>query len=270
MKRKGWTFWILVGVIILITLNLPAGVQTSLKWGIRDLVAPLQELFASYSARFQEAGNAIRARGTLPQQNRDLQEEVIRLRNRVGELESLRDENFLLRQQLDFQERSEWDLAASLVIARDISGWWQTVRMLRPEGVGEQASSAVINSEGLVGRLHESSGETVDVLLISDPACRVAVQIGSGSAYGILSGQGLSWNGQVLCSVDLINKNKRLKVGDEVTTSGLGGVFPKGIPIGTLESIELDTNGLHQTAIVRPHADLSDLNVLFVVRELAR
>ena len=258
----------MVGVIVLITFNLPVGVQTSLKRGTRDLIAPLQELFASYTARFREAGNAIRARGTLPQQNRELQEEVIRLRNRVVELESLRDENFELRQQLDFQERSEWDLAASLVIARDISGWWQTVRMLRPEGVSDQSDSAVINSEGLVGRLYESSGETVDVLLISDPACRVAVQIGIGNAYGILSGQGLSWNGQILCSVDLINKNKRLRAGDEVSTSGLGGVFPKGIPVGTIESIELDTNGLHQTAIVRPHADLSDLNVLFVVREV--
>lgn len=267
MKRKGWTFWLTVGVIVLITLRLPVGLQDSLKRGTRDLVAPLQELFASYSQRFREAGNAIRARGTLPQQNQELQEEVIRLRNKVEDLESLREENFLLRQQLDFQQRSEWNLTASLVIARDISGWWQTVRVLRPDGLAEDASSAVINSDGLVGRLYEISGETADVLLISDPACRVAVQIGSGAAYGILSGRGLSWNGQVLCSVDLINRNQRLEPGDEVTTSGLGGMFPRGIPVGTVESVELDDNGLHQSAIIRPHVDLGDLNVLFVVQE---
>jgi rod shape-determining protein MreC len=230
-------------------------------------VAPLQELFASYRARFVEAGNAIRAHGTLPQQNRELQEEVIRLRHRITGLEALREENFLLRQQLDFQQRSEWTLAASMVIARDISGWWQTVRMLRPAGIGEDDIFAVINSEGLVGRLYEISGETADVLLISDPACRVAVQIGSGASYGILSGQGLSWNGQVLCSVDLINRNQRLEPGDQVTTSGLGGIFPGGIPVGTVQSVELDENGLHQSAIIRPYADLGNLNVLFLVKE---
>lgn len=265
MKRKRWTFWILVSVIILITLNLPVGVSQSLKRGTRDLLAPLQQLSASYGARFREAGNAIRARGTLPQQNRELQQEVIRLQNRVTELESLREENFQLRQQLDFQNRSEWELAAGIVIARDISGWWQTVRMLKPDALQDEADRAVITPQGLVGRLTDLSEKTADVLLISDPSCQVAVQIGTDNANGILKGRGLSWNGQILCSVDFINKNQNISRGAIVTTSGLGGVFPKGIPVGTLESIMLDENGLHQSATVKPFADLSQLDVLFVV-----
>lgn len=268
MKRKRWTFWLLVSVIVLITLNLPVGMRQSLKRGTRDLLAPLQEMAASYTARFREAGNAIRARGTLPQQNRDLQQEVIRLQNRLSELEALREENFLLRKQLDFQQRSEWELAAGLVIARDISGWWQTVRMLRPADISPGVERAVISSEGLVGRLTDISERTADVLLISDPACRVAVEIGPNAANGILKGQGLSWKGQVICSVEFINKNMNLNRGDVVSTSGLGGVYPKGIPIGTLESITLDENGLHQSATVRPYADLGSLDVLFVVKEV--
>jgi len=266
VKRKSWTFWLLLSVIILITLNLPVGLSQRLKQGTRDLLAPLQQLAASYGSRFKEAGNAIRARGTLPQRNRELQQEVIRLKNRVAELETLREENFLLRQQLDFQQRSRWELAAGIVIARDISGWWQTVRMLRPEQLNDDTQRAVINSEGLVGKISGISERTADVLLLSDPACRVAVEIGPGGANGILHGMGLSWNGQVVCRVEFINKNETLNRGDEVISSGLGGVFPKGIPIGTLETITLDENGLHQSATVRPYADLGQLDVLFVVR----
>jgi rod shape-determining protein MreC len=266
VKRKRWTFWLLIGVIILITLNLPVGISRSLKQGTRDLLAPLQQLGATYTSRFREAGNAIRARGTLPQRNRELQKEVIRLQNRVTELEALEEENFLLRQQLNFQQRSTWELAAGIVIARDISGWWQTVRILKPEGLEAETDRAVISSEGLVGRLTDVSEETADVLLISDPSCQVAVRIGDNQTNGILKGQGLSWNVQVFCTVELINKHQRLERGAEVSTSGLGGVFPKGIPVGTLENIQLDENGLHQTATVKPYADLSRLDVLFVVQ----
>jgi len=269
VKRNRWTFWLLIGVIVLIAFRLPVPVRQSLKNGTRDLLAPLQELTASYTGRFREAGNAIRARGTLPQRNRELQEEVIRLRNRVTELETLREENFELRQQLGFQARSEWRLAAGMVIARDISGWWQTVRILRPDGLERDRERAVITSDGLVGRLIRVSDRTADVLLISDPGCRVAVQIGSSQAHGILRGQGLSWNGEILCAVEFIDKNRKLNPGDAVVTSGLGGVFPKGVPVGVLEDIHLNENGLHQSATVRPHADLGRLDVLFVVREVA-
>lgn len=253
--------------MILITLNFPSPVSRSLKNATRDLLAPLQELGASYSMRLRGAGNAIRGWGGLPEKNAELQQQVMLLQQKLVELDELREQNFLFREKLEFQQRQERELIAATVLARDISGWWQTVRIQHNGSPFIQPERAVINEKGLVGRVSEVSGRTADVLLISDPACRVAVQIGSKGAFAVLSGQGLSWRGQVLCKLTFIDKNITVERGDEVMTSGLGGVFPKGIRVGTIESVSLDQNGLHQSAEVSPAVDLSQLDVVFLVVE---
>jgi rod shape-determining protein MreC len=222
-------------------------------------------LGTSYSIRLRCAGNAIRGWGGLPEKNAELQQEVMLLRQKMSELDELREQNFLLRQQLGFQQRQNRQLIATTVLARDISGWWQTVRIKHNNSPLIQMDRAVINDQGLVGRISDVSGRTADVLLISDPACRVAVQIGDKGAFAILSGQGLSWRGQILCKLTFIDKDVTIVPGDTVYTSGLGGVFPKGVKVGTIESISLDQNGLHQAAEVAPSADLSQLDVLFVI-----
>jgi rod shape-determining protein MreC len=252
-------------VIFLITLNLPAPFSRALKSATRDLLAPLQELATSYTLRLKNAGSAIRGWGTLPEKNKSLQQELVEARQQLVELEELRQENFILRSQLDFKRRSQWTLVPGRVLARDISGWWQTVR-IRHGGSGDvQPNQAVISSEGLVGKITDVSGRTADVLLISDPACRVAVRIENKDAFAILNGQGLSWKGEVLCRMEFINKNIQISEGDTVVTSGLGGVFPGGIRVGTVVSVTRDENNLHQSAEVNPAADLSNLNVVFTM-----
>lgn len=236
-----------------------------MKSASRDLLAPLQELATSYTRRLRNAGDAIRGWGTLPERNQELQRQLVDARRQLVELEELRQENFLLRRQLGFQKRSEWDLVAGRVLARDISGWWQTARVRHDGNPKVRPGQAVISSEGLVGKITAVAGRTADVLLISDPACRVSVRIADKDAFAILSGQGLSWRGRVLCRMELINKDVSISPGDAVVTSGLGGVFPGGLTVGEVVSVEVDENNLHQTAEVAPAADLSNLNVVFVI-----
>lgn len=265
MKRKGLTFWLVLGAILLISLNLPLPVSRALKSSVRDLLAPLQQLATSYAVRFRGAGDAIRGWGGLPERNRELRRENTLLRQRLVEMDDLRSENLLLRRQLGFLKRAGRRLVAGSVLTRDISGWWQTVRIQHGGSALVRPDLAVMNSEGLVGKTLEVSGLTADVLLISDPACRVAVRVGDAGAFAVLRGQGLSWRGRVLCRVEFINKNIAVEPGDKVVSSGLGGVFPAGIDVGTIESVTLDGNNLHQSAEVRPAADLGDLGVVFVI-----
>lgn len=236
-----------------------------MKQGLRALLAPMQELATSYTRRLHHAGDAIRGWGTLPERHQELQRELVELRRELVELEELREENHLLRRQLGFRERSRWDLLAGHVLARDISGWWQTARVRVPDRSTVQSGQAVVSSEGLVGKIREVSGKTADVLLISDPACRVSVRVRNKNVFGILSGQGLSWRGRVHCKMELMNKDVTLSPGDEVVTSGLGGVFPGGVPVGRIVSVQMDENNLHQSAEVSPSADLANLRVVFLV-----
>ncbi len=263
--RRGWIFWTGIGVILLITLNLPNAAGRALKSTTRELLAPIQRVISSYTRRLTHAGEAIRGWGGLPERNRDLQVEVLALRHQIREAESLERENLLLRQQLGFARRSPHNLLACEVIARDISGWWQTLRIDHGGSPDIRPGLAVISSDGLAGKVTEVAMKTAEVLLISDPTCKVSVQVGDRSAFGVLAGQGLSWRGSVLCRLDLINKNIPIRPGDPVYTSGLGGVFPKDLLVGHIEEVTPDESGLFQSATVRPKASLGDLGVVFVI-----
>jgi rod shape-determining protein MreC len=267
VKRKSWTFWIGLSVILLITLNLPTPMGRAMKGAIRDLLAPLQELITSYSQRIGNAGDAIRGWGSLPEKVEVMEAELVEARRQVVELEELRRENYLLRQQLGFPSRPAFDLIPGQVLARDISGWWQTVRIQLGGGApAAQENQAVISAEGLVGKVRNISGKTADILLISDPACRVSVRIEGKDVYAILHGQGLTWKGRVLCQIEFINKNVQIREGDTVVTSGLGGIFPPGIRVGRIVSVETDDNQLHQSGEVEPSVDLSSLSHVFIMQ----
>ena len=124
-----------------------------------------------------------------------------------------------------------------------------------------------MTAEGLIGRTVEVSEHTADVLLVSDPACKVAVRIPRTSTFGVLAGRGPSWRGETLCRVDFVNKNAALKPGDEVVTSGLGGTFPKGLLVGYVgDQVFADRSGLYQQADVISRARLGQLQYAFVVK----
>lgn len=268
MRRKGWFFWLSLIVIFTVLLNLPFALSRSLKSATRQLLAPLQGLVTTYTDRVKDAGQAIQGWGSKGEENAKLSEELARARHQVQELQRMERENVLLRRQLGFARRFPKRLLACEVLTRDISGWWQTVRVAHGGDPGVLANQAVLTADGLVGKVTDVSLKTCDILLLSDPGCKVSVTIGeNSSAYGVLTGQGLSWRGSVLCRMDLINKNMPVEASDPVYTSGLGGVFPQGILVGYVEEVRIDNTGLYQTALVRPSANLGDLNVLFIITD---
>lgn len=265
LKRRSWIFLLGVGTMLIIVLNLPMEWSQRLKGAVRELLAPLQGLLSTTGDRVQDAGKTLRGIGDLPAENADLRHEIAQLENTIRELEQLEEENIRLRTQLDFRQRSPQVLLPSEVLSRDISGWWHSIRIAHPRMGEVRENQAVVNSDGLVGRVTSTSPNTVDVLLISDPACRVAVRVGASRAHGLMRGQGLTPGGTVLCRMDLINKNLRISRGDKVVTSGMGGLFPEGLFVGYVDSVEKDASGLFQTAQIRPKVQLGDLRTVFVI-----
>ncbi len=231
----------------------------------REGLAPLHGLVTSYSRRVKDAFSAIRGWGGLPDENRRLAEEIVILRNELNGLRSLETENVELRRQLGFARHSPHTLLPAEVIARDIGGWWQTLRIGLGSAAGVEANRAVLTSSGLVGKVAESTLRTSDVLLILDPGCKVSALITRTGSHGILSGKGVSIKGRMHCTLDLVNKDVPVKRGDKIVTSGLGGVFPPGIVIGYVDKVNADKSGLYQRADVLPSVDFGSLNYVFVM-----
>lgn len=252
--------------LLVLALILPNSVSERARGMARETFSPLQGLISSSLDRLRNAGASIRGWGGLPEEKRKIEEENLVLRNRVAELQRMEDENIRLRTLLGFQQRARQNLVAAEVIARDLSGWWRTVRLNRGFADGIALDQAVVNAEGLVGKIISVSESTSDVLLVSDPNCRMSVTIQGQPSHGILSGKGVSVRGHAVCVMDLILKDLPVNKGAEVLTSGLGGVFPKGWRVGYVDTVTMDASGLYQTADVLPAADLNDLQVVFVIR----
>jgi len=103
------------------------------------------------------------------------------------------------------------------------------------------------------------------VLLIVDPNCKVAALVENTRDPGIVEGAFTGLGAEPLCRLEFINRDAKIAAGSAVITSGLGGVFPKGIRIGSLEQAPVSESGLYKSARVRPSADLERLEEVFVI-----
>ncbi len=264
-KEKNFLVAFVLAAILLVLLNLPEGASRQAKAGVRETVAPLHGLFSGIALRVREAFGTLRGLGGLREENRALSSEVQHLRDQVRLLQDQGAENATLRALLGYRARAPYRLVAAEVIAREPSGWWQSVRLNRGARDGLRAGQAVVTPDGLVGETLDVSDHTSDVLLMSDPACRVSCQLPRTGGFGVAQGGGVRPDGETRLKLDFLHRHAELRPGDEVVTSGLGGVYPGGLRVGYLENIRLDESGLYQSADVRPLADLATLRHVFVV-----
>ena len=105
-------------------------------------------------------------------------------------------------------------------MSRNISGWWNTLRIQPSSRKTLHVDSAVLSPDGLIGRVLEVNPLSAEVLLVCDPAFRVAARISGREIFGVVRGMGSSISGQPRVRMEFINKDAVIQIGEEVTTSG--------------------------------------------------
>lgn len=276
VKEKRFVFW-LIAVLIVALLNLPLPSSLAVRAGMHDATAPFQNSMSLVSHYIHAFFSGFGHGAKIALENQALEVENAKLKSRMLQLAQFEDENRMLRRQLGFSVLSPRKLLLCEVVMRgDITGWWHTLRLNKGSDAGVSKGMAVISTEGLVGRVTAVSRKTCDVLLIVDPSCKVACKVVRNGAFGIMQGAGISMQGKVSlemlaaakpCLIDYISTEYELKVGDVIHTSGLGNVFPEGLPVGRIGRVKLDKSGLYQEAEIIPSADIDRLKYAFVVIE---
>ncbi len=263
-----------MAVVLLVNLPLPA--VRRLRSAARDGAEPVQTLLGFVAERARaEVGFLFQARRVLREESR-IRDELARLRRETRELALLEDENRELRRQLAFRADTPREMLMARVVSRGgMSGWWQTVQINRGRDDGVEEDLAVVAVDGLVGRVTAVATHTADVLLISDPTCRVSCRLPRSGALGILRGVGVDLAGRsgldLSCMppafrVDYVEQSQDVREGDEVVTSGLGGTYPEGLLVGVVSEAGAGRDGLFRPVSVRPAADLGRLRYVWVVK----
>jgi rod shape-determining protein MreC len=200
----------------------------------------------------------------------DAENRELKLRLRSLEAEHRRDaeielENRRLSRLLDFQGDVPSQLVTARVIAKDASGLFQSFTLDRGEGSGIKPGMAVVCADGVVGRIAQVSPHASRVLLISDHNSGVDALVQRTRARGIVEG---ALNRT--CSMKFIKRGDEIDVNDVIVTSGLDGLFPKGILIGRVSRVTRKDFGLFQVAEVVPAADFAKLEEVLVLKSPPR
>ena len=194
------------------------------------------------------------------QENTALVEENGKLVNTILNLRELEQENIRLRNVLQFKENYKMSSVVARVIAKDVSGEFRAIRINRGSEDGIESNMAVLNIEGVIGKVFRVSPHTADVVTILDPMSAVDAYILRSRARGIV--EGLT---DTLCQLKFALRVDDIQPGDILLSSGLGANFPKAIPVGTVIKVTRKSFGVTQKVEVKPSVDFSKLEEVIVV-----
>jgi rod shape-determining protein MreC len=252
-------------LLVLVLLNLPQAASSRIRLILGTVYLPLFGATSVAGTVVSRARDAVTPRGILLRRTRELEQENRQLHLRLMQTEEALEENRRLRSLLGWREVSPWRLQAARVIARDTASWWRTVYIDAGARDGLQPDLPVLAAEGLVGRLGTVGPVSSEVILIGDPKCRVAVVVREAGENGVLTTLSTGVMDHRLVDLTHLARNTALQPGQTVFTSGLGGVFPAGLPVGTVVDWRTVGYGLYTEARVKLYADTSRLREVMVV-----
>jgi rod shape-determining protein MreC len=247
-----------------VLLKLPNRTAAQVKLAVSSLFLPLHGLSASGRQLSEKAGNALIPRTELVRQLEQLQRENQELKIRDMQAAQSERENARLRQHFSFPA-NRWRLQLARVVARDPANWWRTIRINRGSRDGITNNSPVLTAEGLVGRISEAGYAQSQVALLGDPDCRVAVVIEDTRDNGIIAPSSSSPLDNTLVDLAYLSRSSQLKAGQRVLTSGLGGVFPPGIPVGQIVDFRSMDFGLYNEARLKLQVKMNALEEVWVI-----
>ena len=256
----------LVLVLAAVLLALPPQSAGQVKLAAGSFFVPLFSAETGLQRARDFAANKTATREELLKQNRllALTNEVLRIQ--IQQLRATAEENKVLRVQLAFAATNQWKLRIGQVIGRDPANWWRTLQINLGSRHGVQEGLPVLTPEGLVGRIHEVQPSRSRVALIGDPACRLSINVLPSRENGILTADGATVFDHTIVNLHFLPAHTEARAGDSVVTSGLGRLFPRGIPVGKLLSVAPAPGALNSNARVKLAVDSSRLNEVWVIQ----
>ena len=268
MKRRGLLLLTTVSGVCLVLLTLQSRGQSS---GAADalavVTAPIQTALAKISQGAVGVWSTYTDWKDVRAENRRLREEVQRLKIEALRVDETLGENGRLRKLLALQQQLPLNTLAGEVIAREWGGWVRSLTVNRGRVDRVTRLTAVIAPTGLVGRIVDVRPGTAIVQVLTDPASTVSAHVLRTRTPGIVEGDP---RGTVRFKF-MARDGAGIQIGDLVVTSGLGGLFPRGLPIGQVRAIDDRGSALFHYATLAPAVDFARVDeVLLLMGDATR
>lgn len=268
-KHTGGRSFIILSLLSIVLLTVSARMGTEgplemVRGGFSTITMPFRMAGSAIAMPFQGIGNIFSNLTADQQTLSDLKAENEQLRSRNAELEETNQSTQRLQGLLDLKNTYNLQSTGARVISGSTDSFNNTIVIDKGTSSGLAVGMPVVDSGGVIGQIIECGPTTSTVRLITDEKSGVAAMVQSSRAQGMLMG---SASRQI--TLNLINTNQKVAVGDTVVTSGLGGVFPKGLPLGKVTSVEAAPGSLYYTIVIEPYGNVSTNEEVMVITSLS-
>ena len=250
-RRTDWTVLVIACVLSFSLMVLERHEQARVAWFIQHtLLGP-----------FEAAVGWMDSAVGVYWDNQHLRERLTRLQIETDALRGERQENARLRQLLKLEERHPYSLVASSIVGRSLDRLGGSLTIDKGIADGVEPGRAILTPEGLVGRVERATQHQARILTLLHRDCAVAARVERSRVDGVMQWE---FGTQPVLNLRYVSSQEDVKTGDLVVTSGLGGMFPAGIRIGTVARVGLDPNGLMKEITVRPAVNFRSLEEILV------
>jgi rod shape-determining protein MreC len=267
---------LLVSIIVLVALiGFSLRERSKLSWPeqflkdtaglVQSLVSKPAHLVAGFFENLQDLQNTY-------EENKELKSRMEKLVSLEAQVQELEKDNKELRDILGEEETlRDFEPLQATVIGRNPDRWHEMIIINKGKTDGIKKNMAVVTAHGLIGKVKTVNqfSSTVQLLSAMDPKNRIsAIVQGDTNVNGLVEGYDKEKKALL---IKAIPSGVEIKKGQNVITSGLGGVFPQGLQIGKVIDVMPDQYGLNQTALVEPGADFYDLeNIIVITRKMTQ
>jgi len=238
--------------MVLMVLDHRNGWTWRVRYAAAVVVEPLYRLAGAPSAGLHSLTVAFAERKTLTEENQRLREDLLLANAKLNRMAAVAEQNQRLKELLDTQRSLELNVQLARVIGVDLGPGEDRIMLGVGANNGVHVGQPVIDARGVMGQVVHVLPSTSVVMLVTDPAHAIPVTVERTGlrtvAYGTRDGNGL-----LLPDIPMAAD---VRAGDHLLTSGLGGRFPPGFPVGTIRQVQPAATGMFLEASAKPAADL--------------
>ena len=270
-RPKG--IWIVVAaaviaVVTFVVSSLMGGSANPISGTLGVITTPLRGAINSVANWVEDRYDYAFRYNALAEENEQLKQRIAELESLTRDSEDAMEENEVLRDILGLdQKRTDfvWELAA--VTARGATNWSSTVTLNKGSRHGVAAGNCVVDRYGnLAGIVDEVSLNWCTVITVIDPELEMGAMVSRTDSAAILEGD-FTLMKQGKLRLSFLPETTLILSGDEVVTSGMGGIYPSGLKVATIDEIHTEASGMGRYAVLSPAVDLNELHQVFIIKQ---
>lgn len=267
---------VLIGIIVVIILGILIAVTrnrtkiTGVEGTVGSALMPVEGAASSVTRSVGNWFRMILGISDVQRENEQMRQQIIQMESELALLNELQMENARLAEIAKFVEdnKDQYEIVTASVTAKAPGYWFDTFTINLGYRDGIEVDMTVLTPQGLVGRISEVSGSWAKVSSIIDSGNSVSALVERTRDNTVVQGSTQITGDEAYCVMRYLPLDNDLLPADRVLTSGLGGLFPKGIVIGEVTEVDQSTDDMERTALIKPAVDFMKLEEVMIIKHV--